>query len=216
MNKLLITQPVTIVANGDFPRHSIPIKILNDSKCIIACDGAADILIQKEYDVNYIIGDIDSLSKTNIIKYRDKIIKIENQSENDLRKAISKLYNQGIKKINIIAATGKREDHTLGNIFSIYQYKDDLEASIFTDFGVFKCINKDATLKSFKGQQVSFFTNDNTIKITSNGLMYNFNYNTISTLFYGTLNQSTSNEVNVNLSHGKLLVFQEYKENQLL
>jgi len=212
MNKLLIRQPVTIVANGDFPKHNIPIKILNASKCIIACDGAANMLIEKKYDINYIIGDIDSLSKTNMIKYRNKIIKIENQSENDLRKAISQLYNQGIKKINIIGATGKREDHTLGNIFSIYQYKDDLEASIFTDFGVFKCIDKDASLKSFKGQQISFFTNDDTIKITSYGLMYNFNSDYISTLFYGTLNQSIANNINVNLSHGKLLVFQEYKK----
>jgi len=212
MNKLLITQPVTIVANGDFPKHNIPIKILNDSKCIIACDGAADTLIEKKYNINYIIGDIDSLSETNTKKHTDKTIKIQNQSENDLRKAISQLYNQDIKKFNIVGATGKREDHTLGNIFSIYQYKDDLEASIYTDFGVFKCINQSTILKSFKGQQISFFTNDNMLKITSNGLKYNFNKESITTLFYGTLNESTSNEVNIGLSHGKLLVFQEYKE----
>ena len=87
-----------------------------------------------------------------------------------------------------------------------------MEASIYTDFGVFKCINQSTILKSFKGQQISFFTNDNMLKITSNGLKYNFNKESITTLFYGTLNESTSNEVNIGLSHGKLLVFQEYKE----
>ena len=32
MKKILITQPVTIVANGNFPKHHIPLEILNKSK----------------------------------------------------------------------------------------------------------------------------------------------------------------------------------------
>ena len=44
MNK--INKPLVIVANGKFPENSIPLKILNNAKYIIACDGAVEKLIK--------------------------------------------------------------------------------------------------------------------------------------------------------------------------
>ena len=42
MNKL--KNPLLIVANGEFPSHTTPLKILNNANSILACDGAADTL----------------------------------------------------------------------------------------------------------------------------------------------------------------------------
>ena len=210
MNKLEIRQPVSIIANGNFPYHEIPLKILDKSKTIIACDGAANILDLKKYKIDYIIGDLDSIESSNINKYKNKIINKPAQTNNDLRKAIMLLYNNKVKTFSILGATGKREDHTIGNIFSIYELYDDLNATIYTDNGTFKCINTSTEIKSYKGQQVSLFSNDKTIKITSNNLMYNFKSTSISNLFYGTLNESISDSFILNISHGKLLIYQNY------
>ena len=76
-----------------------------------------------------------------------------------------RIVENNIADITIIGASGKREDHTLGNIFSILDYKD-LNIKLYTDTGVFTCIHKNQKIESFKGQQVSIFTADNTIKIT--------------------------------------------------
>ena len=114
-----------------------------------------------------------------------------------------------INNITIIGATGKREDHTLGNIFSLLDYKD-LKIKLLTDTGVFSCIHESQNIESFKGQQVSIFTSDNTIKITSNNLKYNFNNSSISNIFIGTLNESTSGSFRLSISHGSLLIFQTY------
>ena len=208
MNK--INKPLVIVANGKFPENSIPLKILNNAKYIIACDGAADKLIKNDYNPNIIIGDLDSISSLNKEKHKDIVLKVLNQSENDMRKAINYAQENNINKLSIIGASGEREDHLIGNIFSLFKYPR-ICIKIFTDNGLFRLINNSKELKSFQGQKVSIFTTDNTIKISTKGLKYNFNKNTISNLFYGTLNESNENIITFNLSHGSLLIYQSYK-----
>ena len=70
-----IKNPLVIVANGEFPTHPQPLTILNQSNFIISCDGATDTLISKGYIPNLIIGDLDSISDINKIKYKKIIIK---------------------------------------------------------------------------------------------------------------------------------------------
>ena len=207
MNKL--KSPLLIVANGEFPSHSIPLEILTKANSIIACDGAADILLDRGYIPDIIIGDLDSISDDNKHKYKDNVIEIQDQSQNDFRKALNYAREQNISNISIIGASGKREDHMIGNIFSLLDYKD-LNIKLFTDTGFFSCIHQGLTIDSFKGQQVSIFSVDPTIKITSTNLKYNFNNSGISDIFLGTLNESTSGDFKLKISHGSLLVFQTY------
>ena len=206
----IIKNPLVIVANGEFPTHSIPLKILKNANSILACDGATNQLIENGYTPNIIIGDLDSISKNNKIRFENIIIKEINQNTNDLRKAINYAADNNIKDISIIGASGKREDHMIGNIFILPDYKD-LNIKLFTDGGYFSCIHKDQKIDSFKGQQVSIFSTDPTIKITSNNLMYNFNHSSISALYYGTLNESTFESFKLTISHGSLIIFQTYK-----
>ena len=202
--------PVVIVANGNFPTHHKPINILKKAKTIIACDGAADTLIDHNINPNIIIGDLDSLSKEVKDNFQGQIINTIDQSEYDLRKAINYIHSEGIQSVVILGATGKREDHTLGNIFSIIKYSKLIDIKILTDTGYFTCIRKATKIQSKIGQNISLFSPDNSIKILSNGLKYNFKNTTISTLFYGTLNESISKYVDIKISHGQIIIFQTY------
>ena len=205
-----LKNPLIIVANGEFPNHSIPLTKLKEAKTIIACDGASDSLLNRVYSFDLIIGDLDSISKKTLNLFKNRIIHIKDQSNNDLRKAIDYAKSKGIKSISIIGATGKREDHTIGNIFSLLKY-DNLDLKIYTDIGIFSVVNNDEKIESFKGQQVSIFADDKTIKISSTNLKYNFNKDSLSSLFSGTLNESTGESFILKLSHGKILLFQKFK-----
>ena len=102
MNKL--KSPLLIVANGEFPSHSIPLEILTKANSIIACDGAADILLDRGYIPDIIIGDLDSISDDNKHKYKDNVIEIQDQSQNDFRKALNYARERNIFDISIIGA----------------------------------------------------------------------------------------------------------------
>ena len=139
-----------------------------------------------------ILDSVESLIGKNILVCGTTLF-IKNQNENDLRKAIdfckiNKLYN-----INIIGATGAREDHTLGNIFSINNLDINFNIKLFTDTGCFTAINKPTLIRSFPKQKLSLFSEYKHLKITTYGLKYNLNNDTINTLFYGTLNESIGN-----------------------
>ena len=64
MKKIKFTNSVTIVANGAFPKSGIPKDILDKSKTIIACDGAANTLDENNHRIDAIIGDLDSRVKS--------------------------------------------------------------------------------------------------------------------------------------------------------
>ena len=205
-----IKNPLVIVANGKYPTHPIPVELLKNANYIIACDGGVNNLVINGIIPDCIIGDLDSISEINKEKFKSKTIEISDQSENDLRKAINYCVENKIKDISIIAATGKREDHTIGNIFSLMKY-NNINIKIYSDTGMFSCISDDNRIKSFKGQNISIFSTDKSIKIESKGLKYNFNKKNLSTLFYGTLNESIKEYFNINISHGSIIIFQTYK-----
>ena len=204
-----LKNPLLIVANGEFPSNEIAIKQIKECNSIMACDGAANTLINRGYKPDIIIGDLDSISSENKVYHSDKIIEVKDQNQNDLRKAIDYAIIRKIKDIRIIGATGKREDHTIGNIFSLIKYHA-VNIKIFTNTGFFTIINSNKKIRSFKGQQVSIFSLDDTIQIESRNLKYNFNKNIINHLFNGTLNESKDDFFELKISHGELLIFQTY------
>jgi len=202
---------VVILAKGDFPQHPLPLRILNEVDTIICCDGAVNNLVDYGLTPAHIIGDMDSITNELKIKYEDKLIHLPDQKENDLRKAVRWAENNGAKETIILGATGKRDDHTLANIFTLLEFISQMEMTIITDFGKFSIVKNENTFDSFSGEQISIFSKDNSIKITSKYLKYCINNNTLNTLYNGSLNESNNEYFSVKISHGQILVYQLHK-----
>lgn len=189
-----------IVANGLFPTHAIPLAILHQAKHVVACDGAICHVPQAET----VIGDGDSVPEA----FRHKLIRIDEQEDNDLTKATRYCISQGWQRIAYLGATGKREDHTLGNISLLMRYYRDfaVQGIMFTDNGFFTPMSGDHTFESIPGQQVSIF-NFGCTRITSEGLRWNsYAY---EQWWQGTLNEATSNTFTIR-ADGYYMVYQTY------
>ena len=206
----MIQGPVIILADGDFPSHLISLVKLQDAQTIICCDGSVNNLVKNKMEPHYILGDLDSIDDNLKNIYRDRIIKLPDQDENDLRKAIQWAEGRGITEAVILGATGKRDDHTLANIFTLLQYPSQLEMTIYTNHGIFSVAENKKTFDSFTGQQISLFATDKSIEITSNNLKYNMMDSVLSSLYCGSLNESLNNSFTLILSHGKILVYQVF------
>ena len=206
--------PVILLANGNYPNHPIPLKKIHTAGSIICCDGAVNKLSEEGYTPHIIIGDLDSIEAKYKKKYHDKLYHIVDQNENDLRKAIKWINSQKIEHVTILGATGKREDHTLGNIFTFLQFPINFNCRIITNFGTFTLIKGAMELKSFKGEKISLFSINSKIKISSDGLKYNFNKYTINTLYSCTLNESIESVIKLNISHGRILAYQVFDKNK--
>ena len=198
------TFDAVIIANGAFPTHAVPLDILHHAAHLIACDGAIASRLLEGLGEAVIIGDGDSVPA----EYRDRLIQIDEQDDNDLTKATRYCVEHGWKSIAYLGCTGKREDHTLGNISLLMRYYRDMhvEGILYTDYGFFTPAYGHHTFLSMKGQQVSLF-NFGSNQITSEGLRwdaYDF-----SEWWQGTLNESLGDSFSL-LSDGYYLVYQTY------
>ena len=199
-----------ILANGAFPRHSVPLSFLRKASRIICCDGATETLLEYDLEPDYIVGDLDSLSQELQQRYSHCLHHDPDQYTNDLTKSVNFCAEKQWNEITILGATGKREDHSLGNISLLTDYAAYVKVQMITDYGVFTPLLKSARFESFAGQQVSVFSLMPDTVFTFHGLKYPLTGQTISSWWQGTLNEAIGNEFSIDMDHGKVLVFRKH------
>lgn len=196
-----------ILANGSYPRHELPVGLLQSAPYLICCDGAINELAQRGLKPNVIIGDGDSISDENRIRFDDIFFQVDDQETNDQTKAVNYLLKSGKKRISILGATGGREDHALGNISLLMEYaKEGAEVRMYTNYGVFIPMSGKTTFTTKPGQQISIFNFDAT-ELSSEGLQYPIR--DFTSWWQGTLNEASDSEVTIHAS-GSYLVYLEY------
>jgi thiamine pyrophosphokinase len=198
---------VVILANGGYPSSRQALDILLNSDCVVCCDGAANRFIAEGHTPSIIIGDGDSISEENRIRYKDIIVIDSDQETNDQTKAVNYLINKGITEFSIVGATGKRDDHTLGNIALLAEYLNmGAKVYSYTDYGVFIPCRNQCEFKCVENAQVSIF-NINARELRSEGLSYPI-YD-FTAWWQGTLNNCPSGSFKIN-AIGDYIVYITY------
>jgi thiamine pyrophosphokinase len=199
---------IVIIADGTFPVHPIPLDYVYKAEKIVCCDGSADNTLLAGFTPDAIVGDMDSLSEELANRFADRLFPDDDQSTNDLTKAVAWCVNSGYKNLVIVGATGKREDHTVGNISLLAEYIKDVNIIMLTDTGIFIPILKSSSLSSFRGQQVSIFSIDPETEITSSGLKYPLEKTKIKNWWFATLNEALGDTFSLEFNNGRVIIFQ--------
>ena len=205
-----------ILANGAFPRHQIPLSFLHVASRIICCDGATENLLGYGLEPDFIAGDLDSLSPKLQQRYSHCLHHDPDQYSNDLTKAINFCIQRQWNEITILGATGKREDHSLGNISLLADYALNAKVQLITDYGVFTPLLHSERFQSFAGQQVSIFSLTPDTVFTFHGLKYPLTKQTLLSWWQGTLNEALGDDFFIDMDCGKALVFRQHHDNLFL
>lgn len=207
LNDIYSQPDAVILANGDYPTHPVPLWILAEAPYIVCCDGGADAYIAQGNTPDAIIGDGDSISQENKRKYSDILFCSSDQETNDQTKAVNFLLEQGKRNIIIVGATGKREDHTLGNISLLMDYtRAGACVRTYTDYGIFVPCRDAQTFYCQAGKQVSII-NFGARGLRGDGLLYPLS--DFTNWWQGTLNECTGNEFTIH-AEGEYLVMINY------
>jgi thiamine pyrophosphokinase len=203
------TKSAIILANGEFPKSAVLQEKLRYAETIICCDGAVQKLLDFGKEPNFIVGDLDSISEENKTKFANILIHDADQETNDLTKAVQFCISNGFDAVEILGATGLREDHTLGNISLLADYAEMLTSvKMFTDYAVFTPISQTTTFESFPNQEVSIFSLTPETLITTHNLAYPVKNRTFRLWWEGTLNRALSERFIIAIDGGKVIVFQ--------
>lgn len=198
-----------ILADGEYPRNRLAVHVLQQAKIVVCCDGATRKLLAHGRIPQAIVGDGDSLTPAIRRQYASIIYQEKEQDTNDLSKAFRYCLKQGWNDLLILGATGKREDHTLGNVSLLMDYGRQARVQMLTDYGLFTPVRGDAVFESFPGQQVSVF-NMGCSCLKGEGLVYPLSV--FTNWWQGTLNEATSEKFKI-YTDGEILVYREIKKN---
>lgn len=194
-----------ILANGDYPSDPLTLKMLENAHCVICCDGAFRSYMAGGHIPTAIIGDGDSITPEEKDNTEGLFHHIKEQEDNDLTKAIRFASSKGKKHFLLLGTTGKREDHTLGNISLLnYYFHKDIDATILTNHGLFRMYGGNHEFISFPGQQISVF-NFGCSSLRSEGLKYPLY--PLTELWQGTLNEATRDHFKIYADGCYLLFF---------
>ena len=126
---------VLIVGNGNQPSHSVLESFVRQSPVIIALDGAALTLQQRQILPDVIIGDMDSLTSEQLDSFQSKgvdIVKDSNQDTSDISKGLTWSQKQYPEKhIDVIGIEGGRLDHQLAAFSALFECQS--KAHLHTD-----------------------------------------------------------------------------------
>lgn len=214
------TTSYAILASGEFPaRREIVSKLLG-ADIIICCDGAVSNLVKYGRNPDYIVGDLDSISPEDKLRFNAIIKHIPEQESNDLTKAFSLAAEMASREredftITIFGGTGKREDHTLGNISLLLEYARKCDVRMISDYGTFIPLFDTYTFKVRKGAPISIFSTDGTLNIISQGLMYKTDNVIFDSWWKATLNVADRESVTLRFNHpSKALLYIGFTDNK--
>ena len=206
-----------IVGNGQFPKREYPLYLLESADYVICCDGAIDTYLRHFRSRNLrrpdvVIGDMDSLSKKTAERFRDIAVKIDEQETNDQSKAFHYILEHfpDVDTIHILGATGKREDHTVGNLSLLMEYAREMRrqdcgrtvfVDIVSDWSTAFAITDTCTLDVGEGRSVSIICPDNSLNIKSEGLVWPTDNVIFDNLWQATLNRASADRISLTFSH---------------
>ena len=202
---------VAIICDGQFPRKEYPLYLIRQADYIICCDGAVNTFHKHNPDriPDIVIGDMDSIKPLPDFP-SERIVKVAEQDDNDQTKAFKYAIThfKDIDSIHILGATGKREDHTVGNLSLLMEYartfdlnKMGIEVDIVSDWSTIFAITDSTSIEVGQGRNISIFSPDNSLNIISKGLIWPTDDVVFDNWWKATLNKASEDTVTLTFSH---------------
>ncbi|PQJ75983.1 thiamine diphosphokinase [Polaribacter gangjinensis] len=195
-------QRVFLLLNGEVP-ISFP-NIANYS-LICATDNAYKELQKRNIKPDFISGDFDDDFQ---IPKDIEVIRTPNQDFTDFDKILQILVDKGYKNIDVYGASGKEQDHFLGNLHTAICFKNRLEITFFDNYGTYFLAKKNTNITNCLHKIISLVPLPKATNICTSGLQYPLhNEDLLFGKRIGTRNKAIENEVSISFEEGELVVF---------
>ena len=196
--------------------NGVPPKNLPETEdyAMIACsDGAFHYLKEKNFPLDkldFISGDFDSHLGNDEAIYHDRFIFTPDQDKTDFHKSLEIIQERGITTVDVYGGSGGEMDHFLGNLTAAFLFKNHLEITFYDEFSTYFFAPKTLVLENVKGKTISLYPFPLTENITTKGLNWPLNNESLDiSKRIGTRNLASEETVVIHYGKGDLVVFVE-------
>jgi len=201
---------IAIIANGELLPGGCVREIVREAGIIRATDGGIKLCRMAQIQLDYIIGDMDSSSQSE----RDffpaaEIVYRPDQETTDLQKALQFAVTLKPVSIKVIAALGKRADHSTANLLILLAFSHTCPVEIYDNYGRLRILPAgDHVFCPAKGGTVSFFSFGPVSKLSLAGFQYNLTERDYPSYFVGISNVVTADRCEVKFEQGPLFMYE--------
>ncbi len=199
---------ILLVGNGALISKSLLENLMKKSSFILAVDGGANLLKKNNSQPNAIIGDFDSVQKSDFSEWQNtNWISAKNQNKNDLEKALDWAIEHNFSTIHLVSFLGKRADQAFATFSICRKFCTNLDIQIHTDFEQIFVVSKSQNIATKRDQIISILPLSMSATVTANELEYPLNNTTLFAGSQGVSNISISKNVFIQVHSGSVLVF---------
>jgi thiamine pyrophosphokinase len=195
--------PALLLLNGEISQPAEIKRLARD--CFVVCtDGGLRHAKRLKITADVVIGDMDSLPKP-LPKLRDTSFLCDfDEERSDFDKALAWLQQAGPGEVFIAGALGGRLDHTLVNLALIGTYAKSMPLTLVGE-GRGKIVGPGKhTLKDAKGHTFSLLPLGSSAVVSTTGLKYALNKETLRPGSRGLSNIGTRQRAQVHVHSGKI------------
>lgn len=204
---------VALFLNGK-SENSFPKKISNYKKIFVTDGGYTGFFKKYKIYPDLVIGDFDSINKKLIFSKKINIIYKSNQNITDFEKALNYIYKNNFFNVDVWGASGKEQDHFLGNLYVALKYKNKLSLIFYDKHQIYFFAKKKNLIHNVKGKKISLFPFPETYGVKTIGLKYPILNDSLKIIKkIGIRNIAINNDIEIIYTKGVLLIFIENKLN---
>ncbi len=200
-----------IVGNGEPPSRELFAACAQEAELILCADGGANTALEYGYAPDYVVGDLDSVSRqSKAALAADRVVLVDPEGNvgTDGQKVLNHAVALGVTKAVLLGFTGRRTDHLLGNLSLLKTFADRLALCIVDDYCGIRLIDRCIRFRAAIGQKISLCPLDGAAEgITTKGLKWALRSESlIPGVRDGISNEVVDNPVEIRVGRGDLLL----------
>lgn len=203
---------ILIIANGEPPAEDLLKRLVTRADFVIAVDGGSNLCRQHQIIPDVIIGDFDSIDRATLTYFTQATIVHEpNQDTHDLYKALRYAQKRSPAQISIVAAFGKRLDHTLANLLLLQIEQINSDIIFYEDHGELTVVHKSKQLNLPPGTTISLFSFLPVSGVSLSGFEFPLQNADFPNGFNGLSNVTETETATISITKGFLFLYRTYE-----
>ena len=154
----MVGRSALIVGNGEPPARALFAACAQEADLILCADGGAHTAWRYGYAPDYIVGDLDSVSRqSKAALAADRLILVDPEGNvgTDGQKVLNHAVALGVTQAVLLGFTGRRTDHLLGNLSLLKTFANRLALHMVDDYCDLRLINRRIRFRAAMGQKIS-------------------------------------------------------------
>lgn len=167
-----------VVSNGEINDLNQLKDISKSVDFIISVDGGTNYILKANIKPDLVVGDLDSIEKDVLNKIKEENIQVlkfpSHKDYTDTELALKYLVDRKFEEIILMGVIGTRIDHTLANIYLLYNlFQKGIKGMIINEKNTIYITDNELEIEKEEGTFVSVIPiNSSGAKVTLKGFLY--------------------------------------------